>query len=143
QVRTAAGERQTRQLRLSQLPAEFDQRRAIDAIGLTPRHLLVPPVVGRVVPDAPAWGVLAEGDRITAVDGEPVATWGEIGPLVQRLGERGGIAMIEVERGGDRLALEVQPRRQAVETAPDQWVLGIGSTQRQAPAMDAVLRLGP
>jgi len=143
QVRTAAGARQTRQLRLSRLPAEFDQRRAIDAIGLTPRHLLVPPVVGRVVPDAPAWGVLAEGDRITAVDGEPVATWGDIGPMVQRLGERGGVAMIEVERGGDRLALEVQPRSQSVEAAPDQWVLGIGSTRQQAPAMDAVLRLGP
>src|SRR3970040_2864126 len=104
-------------------------------MGLPPRHLLVPPVVGRVVPDAPAWGVLAEGDRITAVDGEPVATWGDIGPMVQRLGERGGVAMIEVERGGDRLALEVQPRRQAATDAPDRWGLGIGSGQQQGPAV--------
>ena len=143
QVRTATGAPQTRQLRLSRLPAEFDQRRAIDAIGLTPRHLLVPPVVGRVIAGSPAWGALAEGDRITAVDGTPVATWGDIGPLVQRLGERGGAAMIEVERDGERLALEVQPRRQSGEGVPDYWALGIGSTQPQAPVMDAVLRHGP
>lgn len=142
-VNTAQGERRTRQLRLSQLPEEFDQRRALTAIGLTPRHLLVPPVVGRVVEDSPAWNVLEEGDRITAVDGQTVSAWNEIGPLVQLLGERSEPAMIEVERDGERLALEIQPKRQSVSGAPDYWVLGVGSSQQQAPAMDAVLRLGP
>lgn len=143
QVRTAAGDLRTRHLRLTQLPEDFDQRRAIDAIGLTPRHMLVPAVVGRVVPDTPAWGVLAEGDRITAVDGVTVDSWGDIGPLVQRLGEQGGAAMIEVDRNGDRLALEVTPRKLESDTGPAYWGLGVASTRTEPPVMDAVRRLDP
>ena len=97
-VRTSGGDEVTRELRLSDLPPSFDERRAVDIIGLTPRHLLVPAMVGRVAPDTPAWGVLAEGDRITAIDGQTVAAWDDIGPMVQALGGRGGNAMYDVER---------------------------------------------
>ena len=142
-VRTSNGSTETRELALSQLPAEFDERRAVDAIGLTPRHLLVPPLVGRVAPDTPAWGVLAEGDRISAIDGRQVRAWGDIGPLVQRLGERGGKAMIEVERDGDRLALELQPTRMESEAGEPYWVIGITSARPELPAMDAELHYGP
>src|SRR5688572_4137656 len=110
-VRTAGGDEVTRKLQLSRLPASFDERRAVEAIGLTPRHGLVPAVIGRVVPDQPAFGVLNEGDRITAIDGDPVNSWDDIGPLVQKLGARGGFAMVEVERKGERHALEIQPAR--------------------------------
>ncbi|MGH8072772.1 MAG: RIP metalloprotease RseP [Lysobacter sp.] len=143
QVRTTSGSTETRELALSQLPGEFDERRAVDAIGLTPRHLLVPPQVGRVAPDTPAWGVLAEGDRISAIDGRPVRAWGDIGPLIQRLGERGGKAMVEVERDGDRLALELEPTRTESEAGESYWVLGITSARPELPAMDAELHYGP
>jgi regulator of sigma E protease len=144
QVRTAAGAATTRRLDLSALPAGFDERRAIEAIGLTPRHLTVAPVVGRVSPDTPAWGVLAEGDRITAIDGSPVHGWSDIGPLVQRLGERGGAAMVEVERDGDRLALELQPALSRPENGGQPyWVLGVASARPELPPMDAELRHGP
>ncbi|MDQ3511921.1 MAG: RIP metalloprotease RseP [Pseudomonadota bacterium] len=142
-VDTAVGERRTRQLRLSQLPEEFDQRRALTAIGLMPRHLLVPPVVGEIVENSAAWDVLEVGDRVTALDGATVTSWSEIGPLVQQLGERGEPAMIEVQRDGERLALEIQPRRKSVSGAPDSWQVGIGPSQPEAPVMDAVLRFGP
>ena len=36
------------------------------------RQLLLPPLVGSVREGTPAWGVLAEGDRITAIDANPV-----------------------------------------------------------------------
>src|SRR5690606_27609346 len=143
QIRTASGSTETRELALSRLPAEFDERRAVDAIGLTPRHLLVPPQVGRVAPDTPAWGVLAEGDRISAIDGRPVRAWGDIGPLIQQLGERGGKAMVEVERDGDRLALELEPTRTESEAGESYWVLGITSARPEMPAMDAELHYGP
>ena len=144
QVRSNDGTTATRELQLSRLPAEIDERRAVDAIGLTPRHLLVAPVVGRVAPDTAAWGVLAEGDRISAIDGHPVAAWGDIGPLVQQLGERGGPAMVEVERAGVRLALELQPTRTVPTTGGDAyWALGIASSRPEMPAMDAELQYGP
>lgn len=144
QVRQADGAAVSRELPLSKLPAGFDERRAVDAIGLVPRHLLVPPLVGRVAPDSPAWGVLAEGDRISAVDGRPVQGWGDIGPLVQRLGERGDKGMVEVERDDDRLALELTPTRHVPEEGGDAyWVLGISAARPQMPAMDAKLQYGP
>ena len=143
-VRTPSGSEATHELRLSNLPASFDERRAVEAIGLTPRYLLVPPLVGRVAPDTPAWGVLAEGDRITAIDGQPVAAWDDIGPRVQTLGEHGGPAMIEVERKGDRLALEIAPARmKQPQTGQEYWGLGVTAAQPPEPAKDAVLRYGP
>ncbi|WP_342315157.1 RIP metalloprotease RseP [Lysobacter sp. FW306-1B-D06B] len=143
-VRTAGGDEVTRQLRLSDLPASFDERRAVEVMGLTPRYMLVPALIGRVAPDTPAWGVLAEGDRITAIDGQPVASWDDIGPLVQTLGARGGATMIEVDRKGDRLALEIVPKRmKSAQTGQDYWGLGVQMARPPEPAKDAVLRYDP
>ncbi len=139
---TGAG-RQVR-LRLSQLPEGFDQRRIIPIIGLVPRHLLVPADVGRVMPDGAAWGVLAEGDRITAIDGRPVASFDDVAPLVQTLGERGGDAMIEVERDGERLAFPIEPRRATGEDGQTRWLLGVERPRGfDLPPQDALQRYGP
>ncbi len=101
-------------------------------------------MVGRVAPDTPAWGVLAEGDRITAIDGQTVAAWDDIGPMVQALGGRGGNAMIEVERKGERLALDIVPRRMKhAQTGEDYWGLGVQAARPAEPAKDALLRYGP
>ncbi|MBW3550926.1 MAG: site-2 protease family protein [Proteobacteria bacterium] len=86
---------------------------------------------------------MAEGDRITAIDGVPVATWDQIGPLVQALGDSGEPAMIEVERGDARLALQATPRRAQGADGQAYWALGIVSASSQAPPMDALLRYGP
>ena len=143
-VRTDSGSEATRELHLSNLPATFDERRAVEVMGLTPRYMLVPPLVGRVAPDTPAWGVLAEGDRITAIDGQSVTAWDDIGPRVQALGDHGGPAMIEVERKGDRLALEIAPARMKhAQTGQEYWGLGVAAAMPPEPAKDAVLRYGP
>lgn len=101
----------SRTLPLHHLPANTNELQALAAIGLIPRHLLVPAVVGSVREGSPAWGKLAEGDRITAIDASPVSTFEDIAPLVQALGMRGGPGMVEVERDGQRLALEITPER--------------------------------
>ena len=143
-IRESGGTERTQRLALSDLPAEIDERRAMEAIGLRPRHLEVPSLVGRVAPDSAAWGVLAEGDRITAIDSVAVATWDDIGPVVQALGARGGAGMIEVQRGDERLALEVEPRRTRPEGGGESyWALGVASAQASLPEMDAVQRFGP
>lgn len=142
-VRRADGGEATRELRLSRLPTGFDERRLMDAVGLSGRHELLPAEVGRVVPGMPAAGVLAEGDRITAIDGVPVEAWNDVAPLVRTLGERGGTAMVEVERGGERLALELAPERSRLENGRTEWVLGVGVARPPEPAKDAVLRHGP
>ena len=145
QVRDADDREVVRDLRLSTLPADFDQRRIASAIGLWPRHLLLPPVVGRVEPDSAAWGILAEGDRLTAIDGHPVHAFEDIGPLVQALGEQGGLAMVEVERDGERLALEMAPRQiERPDGRGRYWAFGIAPPADLAlPPKDALQRYGP
>lgn len=142
-VRSATGDEATRILRLSALPDGFDEARAVQVMGITPRSRLLPAVVGRVLEDSPAWGVLAEGDRVTAIDGQPVGSFDEIGPLVQALGESGGGGMVEVDRDGERLALEIVPERRRAEGRDDFWALGVEPQRAEMPAYDARLRHGP
>jgi len=143
QVEGIDGTRATRILRLSKLPPGFEQARAIRAIGLTPRHYLLPAVIGGIEPGTPAWGVLAEGDRVTAIDGTPVTAFDDIGPLVQALGKRGNPAMIEVERDGERLALDITPKRRSDDAGGTYWAIGVRPARAETPAYDAKLRYGP
>ncbi|MCF7222667.1 RIP metalloprotease RseP [Marilutibacter chinensis] len=142
-VEDAEGQGRTVELPLGGLPEDFDERDAIRVIGLLPRHALTPAVVGQVEPELAAWGILAEGDLITAIDGVPIRSWNDIGPEVQKLGERGGTAMIEVERDGERLALEIQPRLATAEDGRQYWALGVTSPERGRAPKDALLRYGP
>jgi S1-C subfamily serine protease len=72
-----------------------------DAPGL---RLLSPPRPGSQLADAG----LAEGDRILAVDREPVATNGEMQAALRRH-DVGGEARLEIERpGGGKIQLTVQ-----------------------------------
>lgn len=143
QVLREDGSEVTRTLPLQKLPAQADELRALGDIGLVPRHLLLPALVGSVREGTPAWGVLAEGDRITAIDAHPVVSFEDIAPLVTRLGERGVPGMVEVERDGERLALELTPQRVAAEDGQPHWILGVTNSAAAAPPHDAVLRLGP
>jgi regulator of sigma E protease len=143
-VRDAQGRQAQRQLRLSQLPDGVDERLLLGRIGLTPRHALLPPVVGRVSAQTPAAGVLREGDRVLAVAGRRIEWFDDIGPEVQALGARGGKAMIEIERDGQRYALPLAPERADDGAGGTYWRLGIAPQGRsEAPPKDAVQRYGP
>ncbi|MEE7546536.1 RIP metalloprotease RseP, partial [Xanthomonas sp. Kuri4-1] len=60
-----------------------------------------------------AAATLRAGDRIVAVDGAAIDSFDQIPAQVQALGKLGVAGMIEVEREGDRLALEIRPTRGA------------------------------
>jgi regulator of sigma E protease len=140
-LRTADGNEVDRRLALSRLPAEVAQQQAMRDIGLVPRHQLLPPVVGRVEPGTAAWGVLAEGDRISAIDGAPISSFEQIGPRMQAIGGRK--AMVEVDREGERLALEVVPQRHQDPQGGSYWALGILPASAPMPPYDATLRQSP
>mgnify|MGYP001118373030 CR=1 FL=1 len=70
---------------------------------------LTPAVVGMVVPDQPAEGVLEPGDRIVRLDGEPVQSFYEVQQLVE---DRAGKPLqLVVQRGEQRLQLTLTPVR--------------------------------
>ncbi len=142
---TAAGAHQRRNLPFSDVPAGFDQENVAGLAGFSWQHQMQPAVVDSVAPESPAEGVLRRGDLITAVDGAPVRSFAEITPLVQKLGEQGGPAMIEVLRDGERLALDIVPRLRIDEASGRQyWALGVGASQdMQAPVYDARQQFGP
>jgi regulator of sigma E protease len=62
---------------------------------------------------------------------------------VRALGARGAPGMIEVERDGERLALELAPARRANPDGSVSWLLGIGNRLPESPPHDAVLRYNP
>ncbi|TXI49674.1 MAG: RIP metalloprotease RseP [Lysobacter sp.] len=153
QVRDARGNATERRLDLSRIPAEVPLTDLRKYLGLTPRHGLVPTVIGTVEPGTPGAGVLRVGDRILEIDGGQVRSWQDIAPLTARLGDRvgstGGDGEIVVERDGRRLALRIAPKRfldKSERPTPGKaapWRLGVTAADTSAPPKDAVLRYGP
>ena len=142
-VQDADGGESTRTLALDRVPAQIDELRAIEATGLVAKHQVLPAIVGSVREGTPAWGVLAEGDRITAIDAATIAGFDDIAPAVAALAARGGPGMVEIERDGERLALELTPVRLAAADGRSIWAIGITNAQAGAPTTDAILRMGP
>jgi regulator of sigma E protease len=70
-----------------------------------------PPVIGEVVNGTPAYVAgLAAGDRITAIDGEPVDEWLTV---LERVSARPGKStQFTIERGGQTRTISVTPLRQ-------------------------------
>jgi regulator of sigma E protease len=139
------GVQHTRNLSLSHLPLGFDQENVAGLAGFAWQHQLAPALVEKTQPGSPASKILIAGDRITAVDGDPVRSFGDISPLVQKLGARGGTAMIEVERNGERLALDIRPAWwRDPDSGKEYWTLGIAPpAQLQPAAYDAKQQFGP
>lgn len=83
--------------------AEADRRAMAAAL-----EYWLEPVVAAVAPGAPAErGGIQAGDRLLAVDGEPVASWSDFVALVQA--RPAARSEITVERGGERLVRAVTP----------------------------------
>lgn len=69
---------------------------------------LTPSSVGAVVPGLPADGKLQAGDRITAIDGEPITTFHELNRTVEASPDVP--LVLTVERAGETLQVEVTPQ---------------------------------
>ncbi len=128
-------------LALSRLPDGFDERQVSTLAGLTWKFWTAPTLIGEVAPGGPADGVLQKGDRLLAIDGKPVDSAAQVSTLVQALGGQPG-GMIEIERDGERLALQATPRRSTDPARKNAWELGI-AVASQAPAYDAAQKYGP
>jgi regulator of sigma E protease len=125
-------------LPLQTLDAGQDIGKGFTALGLT---LQAPPAIASaVLPDAPAAlaGVRA-GDRMTAVNGEPVADADAFRTLVAKFAAVSPALNITVARAGHALDIPVTARQMAVEGQPARWLIGIENPRPEV----ATLRYGP
>jgi regulator of sigma E protease len=76
-------------------------------------RMFLAPTIGVVLPDKPAYGLLAPGDRISAIDGRDVATFHDV---QRRVAESAGLPLrLTLQRGGRTLDVTVTP---ALEDEP-------------------------
>lgn len=96
-----------RRLDLSGLTSDDLDGDFLDKIGLDP-YVPSLPVIERVVADMPAARAgLQGGDRITAIDGRPMRTGGDVAAVVSRAG--GHSLRLRIERDGRPLEVDVIP----------------------------------
>lgn len=149
-VRAADGEESEHLLDLGLLADGFSEEKTLEAIGLTPWRLVIPPLIGTVSPDSPAAAAgLYPGDRIVLIDGREVPGWSSVGRLVQELGNENQPLTVTIERDGARLELPVQPRKEKSGLFSSRLVLGVSNVEPDAAERAAwdrsfiLLRHGP
>ncbi len=102
-----------RSLSLAGTSVEADAGDVLDQLGLKPVRPTIAPVIGRLIEGGAADRAgMRIGDRVTAIDGAPVEQWSTLVDKV--VASEGHSLEIEVERGGTRVALQVQPEMEEV-----------------------------
>jgi regulator of sigma E protease len=149
-VEDANGRQSRHTLDLTELGPDFSEEKTLEAIGIEPWRLEVPPVVGTVSADSPAEQAgIRPGDRIVTIAGEEVSGWSWIGHLVQSHGQDGEPLPVTVERNGAETVLQVRPRKESTGWFSSRLILGVTNVEisdEQRAALERaaiVLRLGP
>jgi regulator of sigma E protease len=100
-------------LDLTDYPAEEVESDVLERIGLRLYRPTLEPVLGEVIAGSAAERAgLSAGDRVTHIDGRPVATWDDLVREVRR--RPGEPARLRIERDGVSMALAVTPEATTV-----------------------------
>ncbi|MFW5823906.1 MAG: RIP metalloprotease RseP, partial [Marinobacter sp.] len=136
------GNRQTLATSLGGWRLPDDNPDPLGEFGLSPLRPDVPAEIGQVVPDSPAADAgLQEGDRVVAVNGEPVEDWFALVEIIQQSAEK--TLELQVQRSGEEVALEVIPGSREVEGV-EQGYVGAGAVEVSWPDdMLREVRYGP
>ncbi|MGH7184809.1 MAG: RIP metalloprotease RseP [Gammaproteobacteria bacterium] len=113
-------------------------------LGIAPDHPVVPAVIGRVRPEGAAQAAgLKSGDRVLRADGQPLASWEDWVSYIREHPEQS--IRVEVERGAERLSLDLRPVRE--EDEQGRPIGRIGAEMPPPPPVPATLigveRYGP
>jgi regulator of sigma E protease len=143
-VENEAGQRRTLTLPLDRLGEDFREERILEYLGIQPWRIDLPPVVGEVSPGSPAEaaGVRA-GDRIVAVNADPVDGWRALLARIPAAADEGAIEL-EVARDGSSRTITIEPIVQ--DGRPIIGVVPIALDDEAQAAMEratTVLRHGP
>lgn len=143
EVRDAEGEPHTRNLDLRGAGDLTENGRLLQNLGLVPWRPALPPVIDQVVAGGAAERAgLRAGDRVLAVDGQPVKSWEQWAEYVRA--RPGQPIEVRVARNAEKLNLRVTP--EAVDT--EQGAIGrVGAMARVPDGLDNpsrfIQRYGP
>ena len=142
-VRTPSGAVQTHILHFDKLPPHPSDRTIVEQTGMMPLQRSLPPVVGKIVPGSAADAAgLRAGDRILSIDGTAISDWNQLTDTTRKdAGPDRKLALV-LDRDGERMALNLQPRLTAEPDGSKVWAIGIYAKVATAK-YDTVLRRGP
>ena len=143
QVRTPSGAVETRVLHFDKLPPHPSDQSIVEQTGMVPLQRTLPPVVGKLVPGgAAAAAGLREGDRVLSIDGTAIADWNQLTDTTRKLAGPDRKLALVVDRDGQRMGLNLQPRLTGEPDGSKVWAIGIYARVATAK-YDTVLRRGP
>ena len=139
------GDRRDVNLALDRLGEDFREDRLLQSLGVSPWRIDVPPVIGEIAGDSPAERAgLRGGDRIAAINGQPVAGWRSLVEQISQSAAGDRTVNLEVVRDGSPFDVELRP-----DTSDGRPVIGV-YPQPLSPEAEAayersviVLRHGP
>ena len=156
-LQDSAGEQRKSNLRLSQLPADFDQTRVPQIVGLKMSSIIPAPIVGILVSDGAAFGRLQLGDRITKVGAIEIKDYTELSPAIAKQAKPDQALSILFERQGEPQQVMIQPKLVTAELglwgkiktffgfeatkAKPVWQIGVGPVS--VTPKQTLLRFGP
>ncbi|MBV1788814.1 sigma E protease regulator RseP [Marinobacterium sp. D7] len=134
---------QSYQARLDQWTVDLENESPIAAFGIQPYRPDVPAIIGSLSEGGAAQASgLQVGDRVVAINGEPVSDWVALVELIRRSPEQ--ILTLEVERGARTRTLEITPAERVDANGERYGFIGAGvAAVEWPPEMLRDLQYGP
>ncbi|MGM0658445.1 MAG: RIP metalloprotease RseP [Pseudomonadota bacterium] len=112
-VEDEAGRRRDVDLPLDRLGSDFQEDEVLQHLGIEPWRPDLPPVIGEVSEGSPAAAAgLQAGDRVVAIDQQPVDGWMALVRRIPEAAADGSTVQLEVMRDGMRRELDIEPEEQ-------------------------------
>ncbi|MFO7764452.1 MAG: RIP metalloprotease RseP [Wenzhouxiangellaceae bacterium] len=112
-VEDEAGRRRDVDLPLDRLGFDFQEDEVLQHLGIEPWRPDLPPVIGEVSEGSPAAAAgLQAGDRVVAIDQQPVDGWMALVRRIPEAAADGSTVQLEVMRDGMRRELDIEPEEQ-------------------------------
>ncbi|MBT2773487.1 sigma E protease regulator RseP [Halomonas sp. ISL-60] len=120
-----------------------DPPQPLQTLGITPWQPEFPAVLGQVVNgEAAEQAGLEAGDRMVAVNGEPVDDWMHFVNMVRS--SPGETLQLTYERNGEQTSVDLTPGRNRLETGVEIGYIGAGAEQIEWPEeFQREIRYGP
>ncbi len=152
-----SGEKRNSALKLSQLPADFDQTKIFKAVGIKAASINRPAIVGLLAPGGAAVDRLQIGDRILKIGSVEITDAAQLSPAVIKQAKADQALSVIFERQGQPQQVMIQPKLITpelgivdkireflgleVKKLPAVWQIGVGT----APIVpkQTLLRYGP